>query len=187
MPSERRAPREVWPSTATARSRLRARILACWAARPARVVAHAGRRRTAGVPGSARAWPKQSPGQGTGVKTVQDHPDRLLVRRPVPAGERVPRSTQAGQVRLAGPFDPLPDRDEPVVPGGSERAVAIAIRQASGKIRPCGERGSGRASRRCHVSAGRSPDSTTRAPTRNNARTHNCVIPPHSYTCRTSP
>ena len=89
---------------------------------PGTVVTHAGRRRPAGAPGPARAWPEQGPGQGTGVKTVQDHPDRLLVRYPVPAGERVPRSAQPGQVRLARPPDPLADRGEPVVPGSGERA-----------------------------------------------------------------
>jgi len=89
---------------------------------PGTVVAHAGRRRPAGAPGPARAWPEQGPGQGTGVKTVQDHPDRLLVRCPVPAGERIPRSAQPGQVRLARPPDPLADRGEPVVPGRGERA-----------------------------------------------------------------
>ena len=36
MPSARRAPREVLPSTAMALNRLRASVLACWAARRAR-------------------------------------------------------------------------------------------------------------------------------------------------------
>jgi hypothetical protein len=62
------------------------------------------------------------PGQGSRVEAVQDHPDRFLIRCPVLAGDRVPRSAQPGQVCLAGPLDPLPDRGEPVVPGGGERA-----------------------------------------------------------------
>ena len=88
---------------------------------PTTVAAYAGRGRAA-APAPARAAGEQGPGQGPGVKTVQDHPDRLLIRCPVPAGDRVPRSAQPGQVRLAGPSDPLPDRGEPVVPGSGERA-----------------------------------------------------------------
>jgi hypothetical protein len=138
---------------------------------PGRVIAHAGRRRPAGAPGPAR--PEQGPGQGTGIKTVQDHPDRLLVRRPVPASERIPRGTQPGQVGLVGPPDPLPDRGEPVIPGRSERADRDRDQAGQRVDPPRRERGSGSASRRCHVPAARSspsgPDSTTRAPTRDNA------------------
>ena len=89
---------------------------------PGTVVAHGGRRRPARASAAARARPEQSPGQGPRVKTVQHHPDRLLIRRTVPAGERIPRRAQPGQVRLPRPPDPLPDRGEPVVPGGSKRA-----------------------------------------------------------------
>jgi len=99
---------------------------------PGAIAAHAGPGRPAGAPAAARARPEQGPGQGPRVKTVQHHPDRLLIRRPVPAAERVPRDPQPGQVRLAGALDPLPDRGEPVIPGRGERADAIAIRQASG-------------------------------------------------------
>jgi hypothetical protein len=56
------------------------------------------------------------------IEAVQDHPDRFLIRCPVPAGDRVPRGVQPGQVGLASAFDPLPDGGEPVVPGGGERA-----------------------------------------------------------------
>ena len=49
-------------------------------------------------------------------------PDRFLIRGPVPAGDRVPRGAQPGQVGLAGPPDPLADRGEPVVAGRGERA-----------------------------------------------------------------
>ena len=87
---------------------------------PGAVAAHAGRGRPAGAAALARS--EQGPGQGPRVQTVQDHPDRLLIRCPVPGAERVPRGAQAGQVCLAGALDPLPDRGEPVVPGGGERA-----------------------------------------------------------------
>ena len=122
VPSARRAPREVLPSTATARNRSRASAFACCGGAPGVVAAHAGRGRPAAAPPAARARPEQGPGQGPRVEPVQDHPDRLLIRCPVPAGDRVPRSAQPGQVGLAGPPDPLPDRGEPVVPGGGERA-----------------------------------------------------------------
>ena len=88
---------------------------------PGPVAADAGRWRPA-ARAAVRAAAKQSPGQGPRVKTVQDHPDRLLIRGPVPAGHRVPRGAQPGQVRLASAFDPLPDRGEPVVPGRGKRA-----------------------------------------------------------------
>ena len=89
---------------------------------PGAVAAHAGRGRPAGAPAAVRARPGQGPGQGPRVHAVQHYPDRLLIRCPVPAGERVPRSAQPGQVGLPGPPDPLPDRGEPVVPGRGERA-----------------------------------------------------------------
>ncbi len=58
-------------------------------------------------------------------------------------------------------------------PAAVNAQTAIATRQASGYLRPRGERGSGSASSRSHVPAGRScppgPGSTTRAPTRDNA------------------
>ena len=85
---------------------------------PGTVSAHAGRRRPAGAPAAAPARPEQGPR----VEPVQHDPDRLLIRRPVPAGQRVPRGAQPGQVCLAGPLDPLPDRGELVVPGRGERA-----------------------------------------------------------------
>ena len=121
MPSARRAPREVLPSTATALNRPRASAL------PAgRRAGHGSRARWPRAArrgaGAVRAAAEQGPGQGPRVEPVQHHPDRLLIRRPVPAGDRVPRSAQPGQVRLAGPPDPLPDRGEPVVPGRGERA-----------------------------------------------------------------
>ena len=81
-----------------------------------------GRRGAAAARGAVRVAAEQGPGQGPRVKTVQHHPDRLLIRRPVPAGDRVPRSAQPGQVCLAGPPDPLPDCGEPVVPRSGERA-----------------------------------------------------------------
>jgi DNA invertase Pin-like site-specific DNA recombinase len=68
------------------------------------------------------AGAKESPGQGPGVKPVQHHPDRLLIRCPVLSGDRIPRGTQPGQVRLTGPSGLLPDCGQPVVPGGGERA-----------------------------------------------------------------
>ena len=37
---------------------------------------------------TAWAWPEQGPGQGARVRTVQDHPDRLRIRCPVPAHSR---------------------------------------------------------------------------------------------------
>jgi len=43
---------------------------------------------------------EQGPGQGSRVEAVQDHPDRFLVRCPVPAGDRVPRSAQVGMPHL---------------------------------------------------------------------------------------
>src|SRR5258708_2336929 len=61
-------------------------------------------------------------GQGSGVKPVQDHPDRLLIWCTVPAADRIPWSSQAGQVRLAGSSGPLPDRGEPIIPGGGKSA-----------------------------------------------------------------
>ena len=122
MPSARRAPREVLPSTATALNRSRASASGLLGGAPGTVAAHAGRRRPAAAPAAARARPEQRPGQGPRVQAVQHHPDRLLIRCPVPAGDRVPRGAQPGQVCLAGPPDPLPDRGEPVVPGRGERA-----------------------------------------------------------------
>ena len=86
------------------------------------VTASAGRRRPAAAP--ARARPEQGPGQGPRIQEVQDDPDRFLIRGTVPAGYWVPRSVQAGQVRLTGPPDPLPDRSEPVVPGLAAMAGA---------------------------------------------------------------
>jgi len=85
---------------------------------PGAVAAHAGQRPAA----RAAVRAEQRPGQGPRVQAVQHHPDRLLIRHPVPAGHRVPRRAQTGQVRLAGPPDPLPDRGEPVIPGRGERA-----------------------------------------------------------------
>ena len=122
MPSARRAPREVLPSTATALNRSAGQRFCLPGRAPGTVTAHAGRGRPAGAPATARARPEQGPGQGPRVQAVQHDPDRLLIRCPVPAGERVPRGAQPGQVRLAGPPDPLPDRGEPVVPGRGERA-----------------------------------------------------------------
>ena len=64
MPSARRAPREVLPSTATALNRPRASVLACWAARRARylrTLAEAGRRGAGGRAGAARAGPGPGP------------------------------------------------------------------------------------------------------------------------------
>src|SRR5260370_1106951 len=86
-----------------------------------RVGGQAGRGRAAGARGG-RAWPEQGRGEGSRVKPVQDHPDRLLIRCPVPAGDRIPWSSQAGQVRLAGSSGPLPDRGEPIIPGGGKSA-----------------------------------------------------------------
>jgi hypothetical protein len=71
---------------------------------------------------SALARPEQCLGRGTGGNTIQYYPDRLLIWRPAPADQRVRRSAQPGQVRLAGKPDPLPDRSEPVIPGSGERA-----------------------------------------------------------------
>jgi len=124
-------------------------------------------RRSAGTPATARAWPEQGPGQSSRSEAGQHDPDRLLIRRPVPAGDRVPRSAHAGQVFLASPPDPLANRGEPVVPRGGERADRDRDQAGQRVIRPCGERGSGSASSRCQVPAARSsppgPDSTTRA------------------------
>ena len=89
---------------------------------PGTVSAHAGRGRPAGAPAAARARPEQGPGQGSRVEAVEHDPDRLLIWCPVPAGQRVPRGAQPGQVCLAGALDPLAYRGEPVVPGRGERA-----------------------------------------------------------------
>ncbi len=69
--------------------------------------------------GAGRAAPGPAPAR---VQAVQHDPDRLLIRRPVPACEGVERRPQPGQIRLAGPLDPLPDRGQPVMPGRGERA-----------------------------------------------------------------
>jgi len=76
-------------------------------------------RRDAGDHRGARAVPGPRAPQ---VGAIRHDPDRLLVRSPLPVGERVPRRPQPGQVRPARPPDPLPDHGEPVVPGSSERA-----------------------------------------------------------------
>jgi hypothetical protein len=169
VPSARRAPREVLPSTATALNRPRASAFACPAARRA----HAGRRRPAAAQAAVRTAAGQGPRQGPRVQAVQDHPDRLLIRRPVPAGDRIPRSPQPGQVRLAGPPDPLPDRGEPVIPGRGERADRDRDQTGQRVDPPLRRARSGSASSRCHIPAARSwppgPDPATRAPTRDNA------------------
>jgi hypothetical protein len=59
---------------------------------------------------------------GPVVETIQDRPDRPLIQRPVSPAAGSPWSTQPGQVLLSGRPDPLPDRGEPVVVGGGERA-----------------------------------------------------------------
>ena len=65
---------------------------------------------------------RAGPGSGLAGPDGPGPPDRLLIRCPVPARDRVPPSAPPGQVCLAGPLDPLPDRGEPVVPGSGERA-----------------------------------------------------------------
>jgi hypothetical protein len=82
--------------------------------------ARAGRRRPA-TSAAARAA-EQGPGHGPRIQAVQYHPDRLLIRDPVPARDRVPRPPQPSQIVLAGALDPLPDRGQPVVAGRGVRA-----------------------------------------------------------------
>jgi hypothetical protein len=65
-----------------------------------------------GLPGSpfpgqrAPAWPEHGPDQGLRVKAVQDHPDRLLVRHPIPAGQRIERHPQPRQILLLSMLEP---------------------------------------------------------------------------------
>jgi hypothetical protein len=63
---------------------------------PGPVAAHAGLRRPSAAPAAARAITEQRPGQSPRIQAVQHDPDRLLIRRPVPAGHRVPRGAQPG-------------------------------------------------------------------------------------------
>ena len=75
---------------------------------PGAVAAYAGR----GRPAAARTAAEQGTGQGSLVKTVQDHPDRLLIRCPVPIGQRVPRSVaypHPSTVRFR-PITHMPDK-----------------------------------------------------------------------------
>ena len=99
--------REVLPSTATATAtalnRPRASALSLLDG-PPRTVAR----------GEARARPADQDGPAP--------PGSSSHLVPVPACHRVPRRMQPGQILLAGPLDPLPDRGEPVVPSRGERA-----------------------------------------------------------------
>ena len=87
---------------------------------------HGGRRQA--VTGGARrrcpgrSRPEQRPAQRLRVQAVQHDPDRLLIRCPVPAGDRIPRRPQPGQIGLGGALDPLSHRGEPVMPGGGQCA-----------------------------------------------------------------
>jgi hypothetical protein len=79
---------------------------------------------------AARAWSEQGLGQGSRAGTVQDHPDRFLIRCPVPAGDGVPRSAQAGQVCLARLIH-CPTAVNRSFPAAVNAQTATAIRQAS--------------------------------------------------------
>jgi hypothetical protein len=167
---------------------------------------------TVDFPSGPRCWPaeimrrgpRRGPGQGPRIQPVQDHADRFLIRCPVPAGNRVPRGSQPGQVFLARPLRPLPDRGQPVVPGGGERADRdrdLAGQRVDPPLR--GARVRQRLQPR-HVLAARSrlsgPDSTTRAPARDNATAgtphlvhadlrdlHDHVASPHLQAARSPP
>ena len=95
------------------------------------VAAHAGRRRP-GAAAAARARPEQGPGERSRVEAVQHDPDRLLIRRPVPAGEWIPRGPQPGQVRLAGCLIHWPTAVNRSFPAAVNAHTATATRQASG-------------------------------------------------------
>jgi hypothetical protein len=91
--------------------------------------------------GSRARWPEPTRrGAGNRAGAVRagpagpggpDHPNRFLIRRPVPARDRVPRA-EPGQVGLASPFYPLPDAVNRSFPAAVNTQRAIAIRQASG-------------------------------------------------------
>jgi hypothetical protein len=122
-------------------------------------------------------------GRGAGVPAggprggaVQHDPDRCLIRRPVPAGDRVPQGAQPGQAGLASPPDPLAGRGEPVGPGRGERADGDRGRAGQrGRSAPAGSAGPGSASSRCPVPAARSgPPGTGPGHARARARQCRC-------------
>ncbi len=119
--------------------------------------------------GAARA----RPGSGLAGRASPGPPGSSSYPAPVPAGHRVPRGAQPGQVRLAGPPDHCPTAVNRSCSGSGERADRDRHRAGQQVDPPLRGARVGSASNRCHVPAARSwtpePDSTTRASTRDNA------------------
>jgi hypothetical protein len=104
-----------------------------------------------------RRGPEQGPGSGLASRDSPGPPGSGAGYWPTIGAHGARRRARCAW--LARRTDPLPDGGEPVVPAALNAQTVTAIRQASGWIRPCSERESRSASRRCHALAARSSPS----------------------------